>query len=224
MGRAEAILKGVHALYDGQFSLDGLNAALPAIAGAANADMITFHHPAGADGEPASFASVGCDPERLATLRSITAVRGGLPAWTRRLPAGRPIQRAERIGDRDFARGEFYNEAVRPTRCFHAVMTRLERELQPDAFLVYSRRLRSEDFNEEAVAAIRALAPHLASAVRLELRLSAADRRATDAAAALDALSAELSWLTRPCGRSWSTPAPLPSPRRAMDLESARQG
>jgi DNA-binding CsgD family transcriptional regulator/PAS domain-containing protein len=190
MGRAEAILKAVHAVYDGLFSPDGLNAALPAIAGAANADMITFHHPAGADGEPASFASVGCDPERLATLRSITAVRGGLPAWTGRLPAGRPILRAERISDQDFARGEFYNEAVRPTRCFHAVMTRLERELQPAAFLVHSRRLSSENFSEEELAAMRALAPHLASAVKLEIRLRAADRRANDGAAALDALSA----------------------------------
>jgi DNA-binding CsgD family transcriptional regulator/PAS domain-containing protein len=117
-------------------------------------------------------------------------VRGGLPDWTRRLPAGRPILRAERISDRDFVRGEFYNEVVRPTRCFHAVMTRLEREGQPDAFLVCSRRLSSENFSDEAAAAVRALAPHLASAVKLELRLRAADRRAMDAAAALDALSA----------------------------------
>ena len=190
MGRAEAILKGVHALYDGLFSPDGLKSALPAIGEAVNADMITFHHPAGADGEAASFASVGCDPERLATLRSMTAERGALPAWTSRLPAGRPVLRAERISDRDFARGEFYNEAVRPTRCFHAMMTRLEREHEPDAFLVCSRRLSSENFSEEEVLAVRALAPHLASAVKLELRLRAADRRAVDAAAALDALSA----------------------------------
>ncbi|HEX9169768.1 MAG TPA: hypothetical protein VF886_12715, partial [Roseiarcus sp.] len=80
MGRAEAILKAVHALYDGLFSPDGLNLALPAIAEAANADMTTFHHAAGPDGEPASFASVGCDPDRLATLKSMTAERGALPA------------------------------------------------------------------------------------------------------------------------------------------------
>jgi DNA-binding CsgD family transcriptional regulator len=190
MGRAEAILKAVHAFYDGMFSPDGVTSALPAIAEAVNADMVTFHHPAGPDGRPATFASFGCDPERLATLRHLASKRGGLPAWTARLPAVRPILRAERISDRDFVRGEFYNEAVRPTRCFHAVMTRLEREFQPDAFLVHSRRLSSENFSDKEVAAVRALAPHLASAVKLELRLRAADRRATDALAALDALSA----------------------------------
>jgi PAS domain-containing protein len=190
MGRAEAILKAVHTLYDGLFSPDGLKSALPAVAAAANADMVTFHHPAGPDGEPAFFACVGCDPERLATLRSMSAERGALPAWTGRLPAGRPILRAERISDRDFADGEFYNEAIRPTRAFHAVMARLERGFQPDAFFVLGRRVGSEDFSEEEVAAMRALAPHLASAVKLEIRLRAADTRAMDAAAALDALSA----------------------------------
>ena len=190
MGRAESILKAVHALYDGLLSPDGLRSALPAIAGAANADMATFHHPAGPDGEPASFASVGCDPGQLTTLKSMAAKRGALPAWTGRLPAGVPILRAERISDRDFARGEFYNDAIRPTRAFHAVMTRLERGLQPDAFLVFGRSLGSENFTEQDLAAVRALAPHLASAVKLEIRVRTADRRALDAVAALDALSA----------------------------------
>jgi DNA-binding CsgD family transcriptional regulator/PAS domain-containing protein len=217
MGRAEAILKAVHALYDGLFSPDGPKSALPAVAEAANADMITFHHSAGPDGEPALFASVGCDPERLATLRSMAVVRGALPAWTRRLPAGRPISRAEHISDRDFVRGEFYNEAVRPTRCFHAVMTRLEREFQPDAFLVCSRRLSSENFGEEEAAAARALAPHLASAVKLELRLRAADRRALDATAALDALSAGVVVVD-------AALRPVPVNARARALAEARDG
>jgi DNA-binding CsgD family transcriptional regulator len=190
MRRAEAILRAVHALYDGLFAPDGIKSALPAIAEAAKADMATFHHPAGLDGEPASFAFVGCDPDRLATLKSMTAKPGALPVWTGRLPAGLPILRAERISDHDFARGEFYNEAIRPTRFFHAVMTRLEREFKPDAFLVLGRRLGSENFSEDELAAMRALAPHLVSAVKLEIRLRAADRRAMDAVAALDALSA----------------------------------
>jgi PAS domain-containing protein len=190
MGRPEAILKAGHALYDGLFSPDGLKSALPAVAEVANADMITFHHPAGTDGEPAFFASVGCDPDRLARLRARAAERGALPAWTARLPAGLPILRGERISDRDFARGEFYNEAIRPTHTFYAVMTRLQRELQPDAFLVYARRLSSGNFNEEVLAALRTLAPHLASAVKLETRLRAAERRAIDVTAVLDALSA----------------------------------
>ncbi|HEY1453665.1 MAG TPA: hypothetical protein VGF57_09410 [Roseiarcus sp.] len=190
MGREEAILKAVHALYDGLFSPDGLNGALPAMAEVAGADMGTFHHAAGLEGEPASFACVGCDPGRLGTLKAMAAQRAGLPAWTGRLPAGLPILRAARISDFDFARGEFYNEAIRPTRAFHAMMTRFKREFQPDAFLVLGRRVGSENFSEGELTAVRALAPHLASAVKLEIRLRAADRRAMDAAAALDALSA----------------------------------
>jgi PAS domain-containing protein len=120
----------------------------------------------------------------------MAVVRRDLPAWTNRLPAGRPILRAEPISDRDFVLGEFYNKAIRPSRCFHAMMIRLERELQPNAFLVHSRRVSSENFSEEEVAAMRALAPHVASAVKLEVRLRAADRQALDAIAALDSLSA----------------------------------
>src|SRR5215469_5421599 len=120
MGRAETILQAVHALYDGLLSPEGLKLALPAIAEAANADMITFHYPAGPDGELASFACAGCDPEQLTRLRSMAAERGGLPTWTSRLPADVPILRAEHISDRDFVRGDFYNEAIRPTRAFHA--------------------------------------------------------------------------------------------------------
>lgn len=189
MGRAEAILKAVHSLYDGLLSPGGLERALPAVAEVAGADMGTFHYAASLEGEPAAFACVGCDSGRLGTLKAMAAERGGLPAWTGRLPPSHPSLRAERISDRDFVRSEFYNEAIRPTRAFHAMMTRLKRGSRPDAFLVLGRRLGSQNFGAEDLAALRVLAPHLSSAVKLEVILRAADQRAADGSAALDALS-----------------------------------
>jgi DNA-binding CsgD family transcriptional regulator len=95
--------------------------------------------------------------------------------------------RNEFVSDHDFARSQAYNELVRPLGGFHSVHLRL---MSPTyvATLSLCRGRQFDNFAVEESAILRALEPHLATAIALHQRLGNAERWSHGLARVLDRL------------------------------------
>jgi DNA-binding CsgD family transcriptional regulator len=188
MERAEQILSAVQSLYDGLLTARGVADALPAVCAATGGSMSLYLAAKGPTGEPPSVFSVGYDPEGILRFRDFIA-HCGLPSWVRTIPVATLRRRTELVADRDFAKSDFYNEAIRPMRGFYAILAPLMGTSEQQAHLTVGRRLGEKDFSDEDIAAMQAIVPHFGNVLRLQKRLSAADFTAANAFAILDRLT-----------------------------------
>lgn len=187
MERAERILSAVQSLYDGLWTVGGVADALPAVCSAAGGSMSLYLAGQGRSREPSVF-SVGYDPEGILHFRDFVA-HCGLPSWVRTIPAATLRRRTELVADRDFAKSEYYNEAIRPMQGFYAILAPLVGTSEQQAYLAVGRRQGQEDFDAEDIAAMQIMLPHFANVLRLQNRLDAADFSAANAFAVLDRLT-----------------------------------
>ncbi|ATQ41923.1 hypothetical protein CSW64_05605 [Caulobacter mirabilis] len=117
------------------------------------------------------------------------AIAGGLlPAWRLRLPLGQVTRSSSQLPDDEFSRSLFYNEVIRHSGSFYGVVIPLLRSTARHGWITSGRRLGDEDYAEEDVAALQALAPHLQTALDVRRRFGELDLRAAGAMAALDGL------------------------------------
>jgi DNA-binding CsgD family transcriptional regulator len=187
MERAEKILSAVQSLYDGLLTAGGVADALPAVCSAAGGSMSLYLAGRGRTGQPSVF-SVGYDPEGILRFRDYVA-HCGLPSWVRTIPVATLRRRTELVADRDFAKSDYYNEAIRPMQGFYAILAPLMGTSEQQAHLAVGRRRGEEDFGDEDIAAMQAMVPHFGNVVRLQNRLGAADFTAANAFAVLDRLT-----------------------------------
>lgn len=115
--------------------------------------------------------------------RMADAMCGSLaPKWIERLPPGDVVRSSDKIGDRDFERSAFYNEAIRPIGDFYGVLAGLRRSSGGRAYVASGRRRGRRDFGDTALLRLQQLLPHLAVGLstseilaEVELRSASAD-------------------------------------------------
>jgi DNA-binding CsgD family transcriptional regulator len=125
------------------------------------------------------------DAADVARLYAPEAMRIGAPLFGL-IPHGVAV-RSELLSDREFARSQAYNELFRPLGGFHSV--HLRRPNPSQAFMVsICRGPRAPGFSVETTATLRALEPHIATALALHHRLDTAEGWSASLTRTLDRL------------------------------------
>lgn len=187
MARADAILATMQQIYDKTLEPDGWSAVLPSIAAVSRSKQSVLLVQSTASGAVEVCGSSGTAPENWARFAAVISA-GRAPPFMHAIPPVDAVRSSALLDDREFERSAFYNEAVRPTGGFYAVVASLLRTHEQGVFFIVGRDLGREDYGHEDVAAVKMLLPHLATAFRISHRLRAADLRAAGARAALDRL------------------------------------
>ena len=189
MARAEAILAAVQRIHEAALASDGWTRALPSIADALGSQQANFHIQ-DADGRAVEFVTgYGLDPNHFARFCS-AASAGEFPDWWQTLPTGMTARRSAMWPDRVFLRSAFYNEVVQLAGSFYGIQTPLLRMSERHVHLILAREAGLDDYEEEDIAAMQTLVPHLVTALHVSRRLAATYLRAAGAGAALDCLNA----------------------------------
>jgi DNA-binding CsgD family transcriptional regulator len=186
MGPAKAALQTIDRIYAAAMAPDQWRPALEGVVDLLGGGHATLNahgtEPMGA----AFIASARLDERDLAaispdTLRQIAPLLGALPLGI----AGR----AAVITDADFERSAVYNDVFRPLNGFHSLHFR--RNGAGGSFLLsVCRPQRAGDFDSTDTDALRAIAPHLETALMLQSRLQAAEHGRAGLARVLDRLAA----------------------------------
>jgi DNA-binding CsgD family transcriptional regulator/PAS domain-containing protein len=137
-------------------------------------------------GETQFAVSDGIDPRDLARAMTPEAMRLAAPL-VRGIPVG-VSTRAEAIPDYEFERSGFYNEILQPMNGFHSLNAH-NVDATGGVFLSICRSRRAGNFDAAETAMLRALTPHLWTAIDLRRRLLVAEQRHESFARALDRLA-----------------------------------
>jgi DNA-binding CsgD family transcriptional regulator/PAS domain-containing protein len=187
MSRADAILAAVEQIYDQTLERGGWSAVLPSIAAVTRSKQVALLVQGAASRAVEVSGSCGTAPENWARFAAVMSA-GRAPPFMHVIPAADAVRSSAVLDDREFERSAFYNEAVRPTGGFYAMVASLLRSREQGVFFIVGRDLGREDYGHEDAAVVKMLLPHLATAFRISHRLRAADLRSAGAAAALDRL------------------------------------
>jgi DNA-binding CsgD family transcriptional regulator len=94
-------------------------------------------------------------------------------------------------------RSDFFNDYVRPMGGYRGLIAIPYRSETFDSFLTVCRGERDADFNEAEIATLNRIVPHVTRALRIKLRLNAADARAAAALDAFDQIDAGIAIVDR---------------------------
>jgi DNA-binding CsgD family transcriptional regulator/PAS domain-containing protein len=183
MARTSDILGVTEKLYAAAGEPEYWEAALEALTDLVDADHTTLDVHGTAQLGTGFVARSRVDEGKLAQFLTPDALRLLVP-MAASVPVGVSTRR-EIIPDAEFERSTVYNELLRPLNGFHSVQ--LRRNGTSSAFLLCVCRPRiAENFDQAHIAVMRALAPHLTTALALQQRLRTADGERAALGRALD--------------------------------------
>jgi len=187
MTRADAVLAAVQLIHEAPLTPDGWTRTLPSIADVVRSEGCVLL----AQNTSRTEVAVGCGLSEQ-TAGFSAAADSDFVFWQaiRALPAESVVPTSALLPERAFARTTFYNEGIRPLGAFHGLSVSALSTPQWFVHLSTGRRLGREDYDAEDIAAMRALVPHVVTALNVGIRLAVADWRAIGPAEALDQLRA----------------------------------
>src|SRR5690606_35055194 len=104
------------------------------------------------------------------------ARRCRVPPWADAMPAGMVLTTSAAMPDREFARTPFYTEVIRPIGGFYGIgVAPFARGRGPRVYVAAGRLLGRDDYDARHSEVMRALVPHLATALRVGHRLGLAE-------------------------------------------------
>ncbi|MDX8516319.1 helix-turn-helix transcriptional regulator [Mesorhizobium captivum] len=188
MERGAIILEAVRKLYDAIVEPDGWESAWRLVITAVGGhETMIFLGQDLRTGSVEFAASCGLAPEVVAAFAPAFEA-GRMAPWLNALRCNVALPSSAVMPDRDFVRSEFYNESVRATGGFYAVLAAPRYTPHHRGFTAICRPLGSDDYDSENVETLQVLVPHLATALRVRQHVCELDRRAWDAYAVLDRL------------------------------------
>ncbi|WP_143747907.1 helix-turn-helix transcriptional regulator [Mesorhizobium temperatum] len=189
MARADAILAAVQRIHEAPLAPEGWTRALPSIAGALRSEhgILLVQNASRTTELAVSFEMTS---EQMDGFVAAAHVDSAFWGAIRGVPVGSVAPTSALLSDREYARTTFYNEGVRPLGAFHGLAVSPLRTPQRFVHISTGRRLGRQDYDSKDIAALRMLAPHLVTALKVAHRLAAADLRAAGAGDALDRLDA----------------------------------
>lgn len=187
MARLETLLAAALRIQEAPLAPNGWARALSAIADAVDSERALLIDLDRSRGVARILADLRTAPDRLTGFMQAGAA-GNVPSWSYEVTVGQVVQSSSMQSDRDFARSEFYNEAIRPLDAFYGLIAPQRRSRRRDIYITTGRVLGRDDFSSEDVAAMQALTAHVSMSLRVGEALAAAESRALAADAALNSL------------------------------------
>jgi DNA-binding CsgD family transcriptional regulator/PAS domain-containing protein len=132
------------------------------------------------------YAAAGLREDDQARYATPEANRIWAP-WQMKLPPGTAVSQRTMLRDDDFERTEGYQELVRPTRCFYAGF--IQQDVPDLSFhLAICRPRHRGAFENDEIARLQRLLPHLTATMLLQRRLRALEQRADALSGAIERL------------------------------------
>ena len=184
MSRSDDILRVTEQLYAAAAAPERWPPALEAVVDLVHGDHAILAARGSGSTDAPFVASARVDERDLARFFSPEGTRLMTPMFDS-VPIG-VAWRAAIVSDADFARSAAYNDLIRPMNGFHGIHVR--QEGTAGFVLNVCRPLRAENFDATDTAALRVLAPHLATVLELRGRLQTAEHGNAALAHVLDRL------------------------------------
>ena len=172
----QALLGAVSQLYAAALARDDWSSVLAQVR-----DAFTSHHVILAThdfsgGRVPFFASVGIEEQHCARVLSEEAWQMASPYFGA-VPLDAALPRGALVSDGDFVRSEFYNEILRPARGFHGVGALLRGPGPLMTSINICRPAYAGAYDAADAAALQTLLPHVAMALEVRARMTAAADR-----------------------------------------------
>ena len=165
-------LSGVIAgIYDAALEPDHWTRVLPSLAAIFDSQQVAFNVLDG-DARAVQFiAAHGLGTKDFELFRAFTATTD-VPQWFQTAPTDRPSFRSAISPDREFSRSSYYNEVIRPSGSFYALLAPVMRGTEHHVDLLVARETSSQDYDAGHFAVMQMLIPHLRRAVELNRKLA----------------------------------------------------
>jgi DNA-binding CsgD family transcriptional regulator len=144
---------------------------LPSIAAIFDSQQVAFNVLNGGGSEVQFIAAHGLGSEDFKLFRAFAATTDA-PQWWQTAPADQPSLRSAISPDREFSRTAYYNEVIRPSGSFYALLAPVMRGPHNHVDLIVARGAGSKDYDARHLAAMRLLMPHARRAVEIGRRLA----------------------------------------------------
>jgi DNA-binding CsgD family transcriptional regulator len=179
------VLSAVSQLYAAALARDDWSSVLAQVR-----DAFTSHHVILAthdfgSGRVPFFASVGIEEQHCARVLSEEAWQMASPYFGA-VPLDAALPRGALVSDGDFVRSEFYNEILRPARGFHGVGALLRGPGPLMTSINICRPAYAGAYDAPDAAALQTLLPHIAMALEVRARMTAASDRSRSLEGLLD--------------------------------------
>jgi DNA-binding CsgD family transcriptional regulator len=144
---------------------------LPSIADIFASQQVAYNVLDGSGRSAPFIAAHGLGAGDLELFRAFAATTN-VPQWYQIAPMDRPSLRSAVSPDREFSRSPYYNEVIRPSGSFHALLGPVIRGAAHQVDLFVARERALEDYAAEDLAMMQILTAHLRRAVGLSDRLA----------------------------------------------------
>jgi len=167
-----ALLSGVIAdLYDATLEPGLWTRVLPSIASLFDSQQVSYNVLDGSGRTVPFLAGHGLGADDFELFRAFAATTN-VPQWYQTAPADRPSLRSAASPDREFSRTPYYNEVIRPSGSFYALLGPVSRGGGQHIDLFVARDKASRDYDAGHLATMQILTSHLARAVELGRKLA----------------------------------------------------
>lgn len=168
---AERLSGVIGGIYDAALEPDRWIGVLPAIAAMFDSQQVALNVLDGSAKTVQFIAAHGLEDSDFALFRAFAATTEA-PIWYQTAPADRPSLRSAISDDRDFSRSPYYNEVIRPSGSFYALLAPVMRSQEHHVDLFVAREMDCDDYSAGHLDTMQALVPHVRRAVELSRKLT----------------------------------------------------
>ena len=166
------LLPGViGSIYDAVLDRTLWAGVLPSIATIFDSQQVAFNVLDGGGSELQFIAAHGLGPDDFELFRAFAATTDA-PNWWQTAPVDQPSLRSAVSPDREFERTAYYNEVIRPSGSFYALLAPVMRGPHNHVDLIVARGTGAKDYDARHLAAMQLLMPHARRAVEIGRKLA----------------------------------------------------
>lgn len=161
----------IGSIYEAGLEPDRWTRVLPQVAAMFDSQQAAFNVLDGKAKTVQFIAAHGLQDSDFALFRAFVAATDA-PLWYQTAPAERPSLRSAVSLDSDFSRSSYYNEVIRPSGSFYALLAPVMRGQEHHVDLFIARELGCSDYQTEHLQMMKILVPHIRRAVELSQKLA----------------------------------------------------
>ena len=166
--RLSSVIAGI---YDTVLEPDLWTRVLPSIADIFDSQQAALNVLDGSGRTVLFNALHGLGTEDLTLFRAFVAV-DDTPQWWQIAPTDRPSLRSSISPDREFALSPYYNEVIRPSGSFYALLAPVTRSAESHVDLFVARETSSKDYDAGHLATMQLLMSHVRRSIDLYRKLA----------------------------------------------------
>lgn len=168
---SERLSSVLGSIYGAALEPDRWTSLLPQVADMFDSQQIALNVLDGSGKTVQFIAAHGLEDSDFALFREYAAT-SDTPPWWQTVPADKPSLRSAVSLDREFERTSYYNEVIRPSGSFYALLAPVMRSQEQHVDLFVARDLGRQDYQTEHLEMMQILAPHIRRAVELSRTLA----------------------------------------------------